>query len=199
MMGMPTVLELFKNHFHEFYPLNNAEGDYGNHFYEEFNHLHWFGHFADRTHAENYSTFQKRVEKLYDVLGSNKSILFVYTTESFLYYKELRDQEPEHYRALLDLDHFLSSHYPQLNYRILAIHTNTVHQDTGNVSNITFECPHVSDNGETHREPFLSEYRESVTRLIRLWLWRSLLSEFRASIAKRPKKAISGEYRLSPN
>ena len=188
MIGMPTVLHLFTNHFNEFYPLNNAEGDYINHDFKEYL---GFEHFADKTHAENHITFQRRVQKLYDILESNKSVLFVYTTESFLYHKWLRDQEPEHYQALLDLDHFLSSNYSQLKYRILAIHTNTVHENSGNIVNITFNYPHVSDNGETHREPFLSEYRASVTKLIKVWLGIPFLSEYRASFAKRIKRWMS--------
>lgn len=166
-----TILELLKNNFKNFYPLDLPENYVNGHYKNYCRPIGIeFEHFNKNSHAENHEMFNRRIKRLYDTIKSDQTILFIYTTEAYIFHKEFREKEQEHYTDLLNIIKFFKKSNPKFKFHVMAIHTNVKHKNNvKELTNLTIECEKefISDKAESHIEPIVSTYRSFVTQVIR--------------------------------
>jgi hypothetical protein len=80
--------------------------------------------------------FEKRFTRLYDVLKSNEPILFVYTSETTLY-NDYNSRFNDNNADIINIRNYLFETYPDINFDILAIHTNVEYHNSPNIYNYT--------------------------------------------------------------
>jgi hypothetical protein len=146
------VLMYIKNNFTDFIPekgIINKENI-------------WFGHF-DLTSEIVIETINRRIKRLYDLFQSDKKVLFIYTSEADIYNEmQSRTNEKQNYNDILEFRDYLLKTYPKLNFDILVVNMNTIHNDEKNIYNVTItvDDKYISDNMETHVSWCYNEYRK---------------------------------------
>jgi hypothetical protein len=111
--------------------------------------------------------FKRYMERFFTVLNSPKRVLFIHSHEEYIYHKLSRDNKDLFYDYLCKINDTLAHDYPALQFTILNIDVNNVHEDYGNIINrsISYQLP-MSDNSETHTESNFGPYRKEVTNAI---------------------------------
>ena len=104
------ILDCFKNNFENFlnfehngnYLDKNLESffkDIGHNVIQKRTNRYgiFFNHYIDKNEEEIKEIFKRRIDRLYEILKSDKKILFVYSTELCIYSKYFRDNQDSYY------------------------------------------------------------------------------------------------------
>jgi hypothetical protein len=129
----------------------------------------WFGHFnINEKYDETIKTFERRFDRLFKILQTQKRILFIYTSEADVY-NENGNRYNDNYNELCNIQNYIRKTYKYNNFTILAIHTNKSYENTDNIINYTIQVPekYLSDDKSTHIEPIYTEYRRVLCDLIK--------------------------------
>jgi hypothetical protein len=111
----------------------------------------WFGHFdVHENYAETIQTFQRRFQRLLDILRNRRSVLFVFASGAYVH------PQSDAYEYLCEIETYIYETYGLDNFRILAIHTNRNFPDTKRIMNYTIHLPetctsdvHIANRHET--------------------------------------------------
>jgi len=129
----------------------------------------WFGHYniSDK-YETTINTFQRRFQRLFDILYQKKKILFVYTSEADVY-NEMGNRYNENYASLNAIVDYIQTTYNYTNFKILAVHTNKSYQNTENILNYTIYVPtqYLSDTMSTHIPEVWNKYRDILKELLK--------------------------------
>jgi hypothetical protein len=121
----------------------------------------WFGHFnINDKYDETILTFQRRFERLFEILENKKKILFIYSSEADIY-NELGNRYNDNYNDLCKIIDYIKNTYNYNDFSLVAIHTNKNYTNTDNILNYTINVPtnYLSDDMSTHNQPTTSKYR----------------------------------------
>ena len=121
----------------------------------------WFGHYNISDEYETtITTFQRRFQRLFEILHQKKKILFVYTSEADVY-NEMGNRHNDNYSELCNIKEYIESKYNYDNFTIAAIHVNKNYVNTKNIINYNINVPaeYLSDDMSTHNDKTYSEYR----------------------------------------
>jgi hypothetical protein len=132
----------------------------------------YFTHYNNFEIQELINKFTKYFDRFYNLLLSSNNILFIHSTEAYIYHKLTRDNVNENYNYLIKISELLKIKYPKLKFLILNIEINNKHIDTDNIKNIN--VTHnlgFSDNCEFHDPKHYDLYRNTLTKIIKKFLF----------------------------
>ena len=134
-------------------------------------HINYYGqhftHYTDITTNELIIKFKKYLDRFYDLLNSNKKILFIHSNEEYIYHKKSRDDKILLYKYLCKINDLLEEKYPNLNFEIINIDINNDFKNYKNIINLNMEYKlPLSDKCEHHTEKFYNPYRNNITYCI---------------------------------
>lgn len=135
----------------------------------------YFTHYTELDTIALKNTFDKYLDRFFEVLNSNKKVLFIHTHEEYIYHKKSRDAMVEFYNYLCKINDLLEEKYPKLRFEIINIDINNNFENYKNIININMEynLP-ISDNAETHVDKFYEPYRETITKEINKYLYNKI-------------------------
>jgi hypothetical protein len=138
-------------------------------------HINWYGqhftHYTNISQRELKIKFHRYLTRFTELLKKNKKILFIHTSEEYIYHKKSRDATDELYGYLCKInDHIINTH-PSLQFVILNIEVDNTHENYGNIinKNMTFKCP-LSDYCEHHSPECYSEFRKETTKILQSFI-----------------------------
>ena len=128
----------------------------------------YFTHYTHLDTLELKNTFNKYLDRFFELLSINKKVLFIHTHEEYIYHKKSRDDNIELYNYLCKINDLLEEKYPNLNFEIINIDINNNFKKYKKIININMEynLP-ISDNSETHTGKFYDPYRETITKILK--------------------------------
>jgi len=131
----------------------------------------YFTHYRGMDTVALKATFDKYLNRFFELLNSNKKVLFIHTHEEYIYHKKSRDAKVELYDYLCKINDLLEEKYPTLKFDIINIDINNNFKNYKNIINITMEynLP-ISDNSETHTDEYYIPYRNTVTNVLHRYL-----------------------------
>ena len=137
------VLQYFKTNFENYYlPSADSNTNYMNQEFPWFKNNRYSTHYKDvnynynisnnmSIYEENKLLFEKRINRLLELLKNNGPILFVYTCEYRVnstrtdnYSKYMTINEDYHYNIIVELNKHIKSNFPLLDFDILIIYIN---------------------------------------------------------------------------
>jgi len=128
----------------------------------------WFGHWnLDDKYEETIQSFQRRFQRLYEILQNKKRVLFVYTSEADIY-NEFGNRYNDNYSELCNIREFIKNTYHN-NFTILAIHINKTYENAENIINYTINVPsiYLSDDKSTHNDQTCNEHKRVLNLLMK--------------------------------
>ena len=133
----------------------------------------FFTHYREKdiSYNELQSKFNRYFDRFFNLLNSNKKVLFIHTNEEYIYHKKSRDNKEEFYRYLCKINDILEEKYPNLNFEIINIEANNIFKNYKNITNlnINWKIP-FSDYFENHNEPICEPFREIHTKKIKRFI-----------------------------
>jgi hypothetical protein len=129
----------------------------------------WFGHYnISNEYETTITTFQRRFQRLFEILHQKKKILFVYTSEADVY-NEMGNRYNDNYASLNAIVDYIQTTYKYTNFKILAVHTNKSYENTENILNYTIHVPsqYLSDTMSTHVPEVWNTYRDILKELLK--------------------------------
>ena len=126
-----------------------------------------FFHF-DLKEPTTREAFQRRFNRLFDVLTTQKRILFCYTSQADVW-NELNSRYTDNYEALVNIQEYLKHTYPNALFKILCIHTNKEYPDTDHIVNYTINFPthYMANTADTMTPEICKQYNDAVEVLMR--------------------------------
>lgn len=115
----------------------------------------FFTHYTenDISFNELQSKFNRYFDRFFNLLNSNKKVLFIHTNEEYIYHKKSRDNKEEFYRYLCKINDILEEKYPNLNFEIINIEPNNGSENYKNITNLNIIWKrHFSDYFEIHND-----------------------------------------------
>jgi hypothetical protein len=130
----------------------------------------YFTHYTEINNTDLVTKFKRYMERFFELLNSNKKVLFIHSNEEYIYHKKSRDNKTELYEYLCKINDILERKYPNLNFQILNIDINNF-TNFGNIVNFNFEynLP-FSDYCENHTADFYEPYRRKITEIIEKYI-----------------------------
>ena len=173
---IPTTPELIKKY------LEDDSSMFPNYGTDRNDDFVWFGHWKLEPESEyenTKETFKRRMERFTDLLKSNESILFVYTSEADVS-NELFSRDKNNFEDLIKLRNFFESEYENTNFHIIAVHVNKKYEDVDKITNYTInvenkflsDFPHGKDGGSTRRDTKIGGYYRRQLK----WLLRKVFN-----------------------
>lgn len=138
-------------------------------------HINYYGqyftHYYHLTTNEVIDKFNNYFNRFFNILNSNKKVLFIHSHEEYLYHKKSRDNKLEFYNYLCKINDIIEEKYPNLSFEILNIDINNEFKNYKKIINLnmTYDLP-LSDNSETHKSEYYDIYRNNITNIIKEWL-----------------------------
>lgn len=131
----------------------------------------YFTHYKFIKINEIYLKFKKYFDRFFELLSSNKNVLFIHCHEEYIYHKKSRDNSELFYDYLCKINDFLEQNYPDLKFEIINIDINNTYKNYKNIKNLSINYElNFSDYGETHYGEFYIPYRDAVTSAIKEYL-----------------------------
>ena len=127
----------------------------------------YFEHYRGLNTAELITTYNRYLDRFFNLLNSDKKVLFIHSNEEYIYHKKSRDNKTILYDYLCKINDIIKEKYPKLIFKIINIDINNTFENYKDIINlnINYDLP-LSDNGETHAPEFYNEYRNNVTNAI---------------------------------
>lgn len=134
-------------------------------------HVNYYGqhftHYQDINSSELESKFKNYIERFFNLLKTNKKILFIHSNEEYIYHKKSRDNKEELYNYLCKINDILETCYPNLIFKIINIDINNKFKNYGNILNYNLQYKlKFSDNCENHSQQYYNVYRNNITKII---------------------------------
>jgi hypothetical protein len=141
-------------------------------------HINYYGqyftHYIDISTNELINKFNKYFERFFNLLNSNKKVLFIHSHEEYLYHKNSRDNKLEFYNYLCKINDIIEEKYPNLKFEIINIDIDNIFENYKNIININIKYNlSLSDNSQTHKAKYYNPYRNSVTNIIKEYLYQN--------------------------
>lgn len=99
----------------------------------------YFTHYTNITSSELKDKYKRYCERFLNKLKTSKSILFIYSTESYIFVKNLEDKKYIFYNFLKKISEHIEKNYPNLSFKIINIQHNNTHQNTEHIINFNFK------------------------------------------------------------
>lgn len=172
---IPTNPELIKKYLEDD---SNMFPEYGK---DRNNDYVWFGHWElepEPEYENTKETFNRRMKRFKDLLKSNESILFVYTSEADIS-NEMFSRDRDNFPDLIRLRDFFESEYGNDNFHIVAVHINKKYEDVSKITNFTInvEDRYLSDfphgKASTRRDTRIGGYYRRQLK----WLLRKVFGK----------------------
>ena len=135
------------------------------------NYGQYFTHYLDYPPDKLTESLLRRAERLKVCLGSDKKILFIRSTESYLYDKKSRERADLYWDYLKKISSLLEKRYPRLDFAILNIEANKVREPEGRVYHFSLTFPHEPADvfkNKVHA-PYYMRYRNEIYRALK-WI-----------------------------
>jgi hypothetical protein len=137
-------------------------------------HINFYGqhftHYTGMSSEELTKTLSRYLERFFNLLKSEKTVLFVCSHEEYLYHKISHDNKNEFYNYLCKINDNLCENYPQLKFTILNIDINNTHNNYKNIINTSIDYAYHFSDGETRKPAYFEPYRNSITGAIKNFL-----------------------------
>lgn len=126
-----------------------------------------FTHYTNITQEELRQKMNRYVLRLYDKLENSKNIIFVHTTENYIFHKLSRDNRDIYFDYLVKISEYIHNKYKQLDFKIINIEVGIERKDTNFINNytMTYDMP-FSDECENHTSEFFKPFRKEVTKIL---------------------------------
>ena len=138
-------------------------------------HINYYGqHFTHYTHLsteELITKFNNYLDRFFNLLNSNKNVLFIHSNEEYIYHQKSRDDKVVLYDYLCKINDIIEEQYPDLMFEIVNIDINNSFENYKNITNISmaYDLP-LSDNLEHHAPKFYNTYRNKITSITKTFL-----------------------------
>jgi len=131
----------------------------------------YFTHYTKISSIELINKFNNYFERFFNILNSNKKVLFIHSHEEYIYHKKSRDNKLEFYDYLCKINDIIEDRYPDLIFEIINIDIDNTFENYKNIINLNmkYNLP-ISDNSETHKPKYYNPYRNTITNIIKEWL-----------------------------
>jgi hypothetical protein len=129
-----------------------------------------FTHYLDISMVDLINKFTRYLDRFFELLNSNKKILFIHSNEEFIYHKKSRDKKEEFYEYLCKINDILIEKYPKIEFKIINIDIDNKFKDYKNISNLNLNLKYdfkLSDFCENHEKKYVKFYRNEVTKIIK--------------------------------
>jgi hypothetical protein len=112
----------------------------------------YFNHYLDKNVEVIKDTFTRRINRFLNILKTSKKIIFIYSTELFIYDSKFRNDQDVYHDYLIKIENFLLKNYKDLNFKIICFNLNKEYLNSNNIYNINVSVDesYLSDNIETH-------------------------------------------------
>jgi hypothetical protein len=116
----------------------------------------YFTHYIKITSIELINKFNNYFKRFFNILNSNKKVLFIHSHEEYIYHK---------------INNIIEDRYPDLIFEIINIDIDNTFENYKNIINLNmkYNLP-ISDNSETHKPKYYDPYRNTITNIIKEWL-----------------------------
>lgn len=152
--------DFYLNDLHSY--LENSKNSYVNYYGQ------YFTHYKNITQKDLKIKFDRYLNRFFDLLKTNKKVLFIHTNEEFIYHKKSRDDKSELYKYLCKINDLIEEKYPELTFEIINIDINNTFDNYKNITNINMVYNlSFSDECEHHSSKFYNLYRNNVTSIIK--------------------------------
>jgi len=141
----------------------------------ENSHINYYGqhftHYININMNELKDKFNTYLDRLINLLNSNKKVLFIHSHEEYIYHYKSRDNKMELFRYLCKINDLLEEKYPSLIFEIINIDINNKFENYKNIINLDmeFNLP-FSDKCEHHQFKYYNLYRNNITEIISSYL-----------------------------
>jgi hypothetical protein len=153
--------QLFKNSIQDFPHKKCLKNVYGQ----------YFTHYIGQSQRTIKTKFNRYIERFFNVLKTSTDILFIHSSEEYVYHKMSRENTENNYNHLVLFSEWLHAYNPLLNFKILNVEINNKYQNTYFIDNINMEYDlDFSDNCEYHDGEHYSLYRNTLTSLINSYI-----------------------------
>lgn len=104
---------------------------------------------------------QLQINIFQNKLKSNKSLIFIFTSEDTISFKDSLEQKDEYDKYLKLIEKFFINNYPNLKFKILAFHTNKDYINTNNIINFNIKISkeYIEDNIDKNYLRNCNDYR----------------------------------------
>lgn len=127
----------------------------------------YFTHYIGETTTAIKQKFSRYFERFFSIIKNSEKLLFIKSTEEYIYHKKSRDSSDFYYEHLIKVSKLIQNLNPNLNFKILNIEINNTHQNTDFIDNVNLDFPlDLSDNCEYHDDIHYTFYRNSVKDII---------------------------------
>lgn len=134
-------------------------------------HINYYGqhftHYTELNTEELITKFNRYLDRFFNLLSSNKKVLFIHSNEEYIYHKRSRDDKLILYDYLCKINDIIIEKYPHLSFEIINIDIDNTFQNYKHITNLNmnYNLP-LSDNCENHISKFYDVYRKNVTCIV---------------------------------
>lgn len=176
------VYDVIVNGKKKYITFNDEKSD--DYFVKDLDSLHWepfpsdhvnmygqyFTHYAHMTTEELAETFSRYIDRFFDLLNSDKKVLFICSHEEYIYHKMARDYRHGFYDYLCKINDHLCKNFPRLNFTILNIDIDYF-ENYGNIVNRYAQYSfNIIDDKDMYNSYYFDPYRKVVTSVIKEFL-----------------------------
>lgn len=134
-------------------------------------HINYYGqhftHYTKLNTEELITKFNHYLDRFFNLLNSNKKVLFIHSNEEYIYHKKSRDDKIILYDYLCKINDIIKEKYPNLTFEIINIDINNTFKNYKNIINLNMNYDlSLSDNCEHHTPKFHDTYRNNITNII---------------------------------
>lgn len=138
-------------------------------------HINYYGqhftHYTNITTTELKIKFDNYLDRFFNLLSSDKNVLFIHSNEEYIYHKKSRDDKIILYEYLCKINDIIIEKYPDLKFEIINIDINNKFENYKNIININMEYKlPFSNECQHHCSKFYNLYRENVTSIINKYI-----------------------------
>ena len=128
----------------------------------------YFTHYISQRKLLIIDKFQRYFERFFNAIQENKRLLFIKSSEEYIYHKKSRDNSEKYYQDLVKVSECIHELNPDLEFKILNIEINNSYENTEYIHNENLEFPlDLSDNCEFHDGEHYGFYRNAVREIIK--------------------------------
>lgn len=112
--------------------------------------------------------FNNLLNNFYTTLKTKQNILFINVNENAIFNKIVRDNLDNYYYYLILIEGYLSTTYPNLNFKIINLEIDNNRSNTRRILNykINYNLGY-SDNGEYHNDQRLHDFRAIIVKQLK--------------------------------
>lgn len=166
------VIDILKNKFEDFIPdtFNNLvrEGNTNAFYYKNKYDVH-ICHIDKTKSEEVIAGYKRRVLRAIDILdNSTRNICFLYINEGYFWNKDFRNEDfnKNTFNELVELDTYIKTIYPNLNYKILFI--DFVKHDVPDSSNIVNVVINSTELHDVHVDSAVDNFRFYCSKILQV-------------------------------